>query len=233
MLVVSRVFSFTTPTPRSRACRPAGSGACQQVAANFSDDYSATAGIVTALLQAVPALIGAFAGAPLLAGVFESGTFHTCSPRASVAPVGTAKLVSLAVVVGGRGRGVQRRVLVGLRTAPRHEGLRLQLALLAVLRPAGHRVRRLDARRLRNRRARGRADPPGPTRDVRHAGRVVGTGARDGAAPSPALPGAATDHEPEHRAARSGHQPMVDTARQARRSVRSEHGPQTRSMCVS
>ena len=74
---------------------------------------------------------------------------------------------------GGRGWGVQHGVLVGLRTAPRHEGLRLQPALSDVLRPAGHRVRRLDARRIRNRRARGRADPPVSARDVCHACRVV------------------------------------------------------------
>jgi hypothetical protein len=33
------------------ACRPAGSGACEQGVNNFSDDYSATAGIAAALLQ--------------------------------------------------------------------------------------------------------------------------------------------------------------------------------------
>jgi hypothetical protein len=82
------------------ACRPAGSGACQQAAANFSDNYSATAGIVTALLQAVPALIGAFAGAPLLAGVFESGTFrYVFTQGFGRTRWATAKLVSLAVVV--------------------------------------------------------------------------------------------------------------------------------------
>lgn len=82
------------------ACRPAGSGACQQVATNFSDDYSATAGIVTALLQAVPALIGAFAGAPLLAGVFETGTFrYVFTQGFGRTRWATAKLVSLAVVV--------------------------------------------------------------------------------------------------------------------------------------
>jgi hypothetical protein len=82
------------------ACQPTGSGACQQAAANFSDDYSATAGIVTALLQAVPALIGAFAGAPLLAGVFETGTFrYVFTQGFGRARWATAKLVSLAVVV--------------------------------------------------------------------------------------------------------------------------------------
>ena len=82
------------------ACRPAGSGACQQAVNNFSDDYSARAGIVAALLQAVPALIGAFAGAPLLAGVFESGTFrYVFTQGFGCTRWATAKLVSLAVVV--------------------------------------------------------------------------------------------------------------------------------------
>jgi hypothetical protein len=81
------------------ACRPADSGTCQQVANNFSGDYSATAGIVTALLQAVPPLIGAFAGAPLLAGVFESGTFrYVFTQGFGRTRWATAKLVSLAVV---------------------------------------------------------------------------------------------------------------------------------------
>jgi hypothetical protein len=82
------------------ACRPAGSGVCHQVANTFSGDYSFTAGIVAALLQAVPALIGAFAGAPLLAGVFESGTFrYVFTQGFGRARWSAAKLVSLAVVV--------------------------------------------------------------------------------------------------------------------------------------
>ena len=82
------------------SCRPPGTGGCQQVATNFSDDYSATAGIVTALLQAVPALIGAFAGAPLLAGVFETGTFrYVFTQGFGRTRWATATLVSLALVV--------------------------------------------------------------------------------------------------------------------------------------
>jgi ABC-type transport system involved in multi-copper enzyme maturation permease subunit len=82
------------------ACRPASSGACQQAVNNFSGDYSATAGIVAALLQAVPALTGAFAGAPLLAGLFESGTFrYVFTQGFGRTRWATAKLVSLAVVV--------------------------------------------------------------------------------------------------------------------------------------
>jgi hypothetical protein len=79
------------------SCRPAAAGACQQAAADFSDDYSATAGIVAALLQAVPALIGAFAGAPLLAGVFETGTFrYVFTQGFGRTRWATAELVSLA-----------------------------------------------------------------------------------------------------------------------------------------
>jgi hypothetical protein len=82
------------------ACRPVGSGACQQVASNFADGNSFTAGIVAALLQAVPALIGAFAGAPLLAGVFESGTFrYVFTQGFGRTRWAAAKLVALAVVV--------------------------------------------------------------------------------------------------------------------------------------
>lgn len=82
------------------ACRLVGSGPCQQAANNFSDNYSATAGIVTALLQAVPALIGAFAGAPLLAGVFETGTFrYVFTQGFGRTRWAAAKLLALAVVV--------------------------------------------------------------------------------------------------------------------------------------
>jgi hypothetical protein len=88
------------------ACRPAGSGPCQQVANNFSGDYSYTAGIVAALLQAVPPLIGAFAGASLLAGVYESGTFrYVFTQGFGRARWSAAKLVSLAVVVSAAAGG--------------------------------------------------------------------------------------------------------------------------------
>jgi hypothetical protein len=45
-------------------CHPAGSVGC---AINFTGKYGETAIIVSIALQAVPALIGAFAGAPVLA----------------------------------------------------------------------------------------------------------------------------------------------------------------------
>jgi hypothetical protein len=55
------------------ACHPASSLAC---AMNFTGRYGPTGIIVSIFLQAVPALIGAFAGAPVLARELETGTFR-------------------------------------------------------------------------------------------------------------------------------------------------------------
>ena len=55
------------------ACHPASSLAC---AMNFTGRYGPTGIIVSIFLQAAPALIGAFAGAPVLARELETGTFR-------------------------------------------------------------------------------------------------------------------------------------------------------------
>jgi len=55
------------------ACHPASSLAC---AINFTGRYGITAIFVSIFLQAVPALIGAFTGAPVLARELETGTFR-------------------------------------------------------------------------------------------------------------------------------------------------------------
>jgi ABC-2 family transporter protein len=55
------------------ACHPASSLAC---AMNFTGRYGITVIVVSIFLQAVPALIGAFAGAPVLARELETGTFR-------------------------------------------------------------------------------------------------------------------------------------------------------------
>ncbi len=82
------------------ACRPVSSGPCQQAENNFANDNSFTAGIVAVLLQAIPALVGAFAGAPLLAGVFETGTFrYVFTQGFGRTRWAAAQFVSLAVVV--------------------------------------------------------------------------------------------------------------------------------------
>ena len=59
------------------ACHPAGSAVSQNLANNFNTgSYVFQAGIVQALLQVPAALIGAFAGAPVLARELETGTFR-------------------------------------------------------------------------------------------------------------------------------------------------------------
>src|SRR6266566_2328595 len=58
------------------ACHPAGSAGCQQLSQLFDVGYYRTARTTSGLLQAVPVLIGVFAGAPLLARELETGTFR-------------------------------------------------------------------------------------------------------------------------------------------------------------
>ena len=78
-------------------CHPAGSVGC---AVNFTGRYGETAIIVSIALQAVPALIGAFAGAPVLARELETGTFRYAWTQGIGRLRWTAgKLVPLAVAV--------------------------------------------------------------------------------------------------------------------------------------
>ena len=56
-------------------CHPASSGACGALVGYFLN-YVSTGSTITIVLQAVPALIGAFAGAPVLAREMETGTFR-------------------------------------------------------------------------------------------------------------------------------------------------------------
>ncbi|MDX6390399.1 MAG: hypothetical protein QOJ73_1462 [Streptosporangiaceae bacterium] len=58
------------------ACHPASSYACQNTIFNYNTVYGATADTIATLLQVVPALIGAFVGAPVLARELEAGTFR-------------------------------------------------------------------------------------------------------------------------------------------------------------
>ena len=79
------------------ACHPASSLACD---INFAGRYAISVNILRVLLQAVPALIGAFAGAPLLARELETGTFRFAWTQGFGRWRWTlAKLVLLSVVV--------------------------------------------------------------------------------------------------------------------------------------
>jgi hypothetical protein len=80
------------------ACHPTGSIACEELVSSFNDmGHFLASGYV---LQAVPALIGAFVGAPILARELETGTFRYAWTQGFGPWRWTlAKLVALAVVV--------------------------------------------------------------------------------------------------------------------------------------
>jgi hypothetical protein len=79
-------------------CHPASSGACGALAGYFISDWQ-PAQIISVALQAVPALIGAFVGAPVLAREMETGTFRYAWTQGFGRWRWTlAKLVPLAVV---------------------------------------------------------------------------------------------------------------------------------------
>jgi len=57
------------------SCHPAGSAACEVAGRPFAGDHQ-TAGYVVFILMLIPALVGVFVGAPLLARELETGTFR-------------------------------------------------------------------------------------------------------------------------------------------------------------
>jgi hypothetical protein len=80
-------------------CHPASSGACGALVGYFIHDWQ-PAQIIAIVLQAAPALIGAFVGAPVLAREMETGTFrYAWTQGFGRWRWALAKLVSLAVVV--------------------------------------------------------------------------------------------------------------------------------------
>lgn len=82
------------------ACHPASSLACEEIVGNFNDTYGSRAQAVEFLLQAVPALIGAFVGAPVLARELETGTFrYTWTQGVGRGRWTLAKVVPLAIAV--------------------------------------------------------------------------------------------------------------------------------------
>jgi hypothetical protein len=79
---VAALYLLITGLPMHQAyaavtgCRPANPDICRQAANNFLRSYAPGVGVTAGMLQAIPALIGAFAGAPVLAREFETGTFR-------------------------------------------------------------------------------------------------------------------------------------------------------------
>ena len=86
------------------ACHPASSAACQNListfAASATSNFMGDKGPGGVLLQLVPALIGAFVGAPLLAREMETGTFrYAWTQGFGRRRWAIAKLVTLAIAV--------------------------------------------------------------------------------------------------------------------------------------
>ena len=82
------------------ACRPAGKSICQQAADNFLNTYAPGVGPVLGLLQVIPAVVGAFVAAPVLARELETGTFrYAWTQGFGRARWTVAKLAPLAVAV--------------------------------------------------------------------------------------------------------------------------------------
>jgi ABC-2 family transporter protein len=80
-------------------CHPASSGACGALVGYFLNHVS-TGQLIATVLQAVPALIGAFVGAPVLAREMETGTFRYAWTLGFGRSRWTvAKLVPLGIVV--------------------------------------------------------------------------------------------------------------------------------------
>jgi hypothetical protein len=84
-------------------CHPAGSATCQDLGNAFNGTWNGMS-IPTVLLLVVPALIGAFAGAPVLGRELETGTFRFAWTQGFDRwRWALAKLVALAVVLAGAG----------------------------------------------------------------------------------------------------------------------------------
>jgi hypothetical protein len=82
------------------ACHPASSNTCATLIVNFNQANGSTAEVIAALLQGVPALVGAFVGAPVLARELETGTFrYAWTQGFGRWRWALAKLVPLAIAV--------------------------------------------------------------------------------------------------------------------------------------
>lgn len=84
------------------ACHPFQSTACQLLNSNFGSTDWTMANTLNIFMKLTPALLGAFAGGPLLARELETGTFRYAWTQGIGRPRWTiAKLTLVAVVVAG------------------------------------------------------------------------------------------------------------------------------------
>ena len=204
------------PSDTPRRTRPSATRQAHSPATmNFTGRYGITAIIVSILLQAVPALIGAFAGAPVLAREMETGTFRFAWTQGFGRwRWALAKLVLLAVAVAAAAGAFS--VLFSWYNQPfSAAGYAIPFATRRV-RPGRGRVRRLDAGRLRDRCPGRDAHPAGRPRDRRHPGRLRRARPRDRAVAAPALHDTAAHQQTEPARFRVDRQPVVHQGRQVR-----------------
>ena len=115
------------------ACHPAGSLACSNAIVDFDNAHWSTAEAMAVLLQVVPALIGAFSAAPVLARELETGTFrYAWTQGFGRARWTLAKLAPLAVTLAAAAGAFS--VLFSWYFAPfADQGLQTRLPPLAPL----------------------------------------------------------------------------------------------------
>ncbi len=157
------------------SCQPSSSAACQNLINAFqSTNVILKGGFV---LQAIPLLIGAFVGAPLLAREFETGTFRYAWTQGFGRWRWTvAKLVLVGVAVAAIASAFSALVSWYYQPylASGHGG-RVLLTVPAfsrAIRLAWGRLRGLDPRRLRDRCPRRHAHPTDRPSDRRHPRRL-------------------------------------------------------------
>ncbi len=175
------------------ACHPASSSYLPAGRPQLPGEPTSHRVLVTAgLLQAIPALIGAFVGAPVLAREFETGTFRYAWTQGFGRTRWTDRQAGAARGRGHhRGRRVRRALLLVLPADHRRGRRRQRPAEPHDLRPTRRCAPRLDAGRVRDRRPGRHPDPSGHSRDVRHPRRVGRARRSDRRVPAPALRGAA------------------------------------------
>ena len=182
------------------ACRPATALACSDLVSRFNGmDNGLLNGFA---LQPVPALIGAFIGAPLLARELETGTFRYAWTQGFGRVRWTlAKLVALAIVLAAAAGAFSLVISWYFRPYFQTGNRTLALSEVSPLNPGLFDLRGvgfggLDTGRLRYRRPGRHAHSQGPPRRRRHPGLLHGPRLCDRAVLPPALPHTAGFRQP-------------------------------------
>ena len=201
------------------ACHPASSSACLNQIVTFEGTNLVLK--YALVLQPVPALIGAFIGAPLLAREMETGTFRYAWTQgfgrwrwalAKLVMVG----VAVTVVAGAFSVLVSWYYQPYVAAGNRARIFRAQRAFSWPVRCARGRLCRLDARRLRYRRPGWHAHPPGRPCHRCHPRRLLRSRPDSRKPAAAALHGGAGREERQHTRVSVDQQRVVDQGRQVR-----------------